>query len=292
MVLEFDTAGVGSRALALALDLLVQLTALVALLVALGLFLSAVEAAAWLGVSVVTVLVFGALFGYPVAMETLWGGRTLGKAAVGLRVVTVEGTPIRFRHAAARGALLLIDLWVALGMVGAVAILATRRDQRLGDLTAGTLVLRARRAEPEARAVWFTVPPGLEAYAATLDVTGLAPADVRVVRSFLLRAGEFAREVRPGLAAQLARRVASRGGVAVPAHLHPETFLVCVAAAVQARSGFSPPAPASWVPATGSVPAAPADDAVRRPSSGGPHTVPPPPPGPPAPPPGPFAPPG
>jgi uncharacterized RDD family membrane protein YckC len=100
----------------------------------------------WLGIALVLLLVFALQFGYPVGFETLWRGRTPGKAAMGLRVVTVEGAPVRFRHAATRAAIGLLELTGTAGAIAVIASLSSARGQRLGDLAAGTLVIRERRA--------------------------------------------------------------------------------------------------------------------------------------------------
>ena len=148
VVLEFDTAGVGSRMIAEILDLLMQLVGAwsrcrssLSFAVTGGLDLGQT-----LAVVLTLVLTFLILVGYPIAMETLWNGRTLGKAAMGLRVVTQEGGPIRFRHAAIRGIFGLIEIWIFLGSIAVVAIIFTKRNQRVGDLVAGTIVLRERSA--------------------------------------------------------------------------------------------------------------------------------------------------
>lgn len=237
--LEFEAAGVGSRAIALALDLLLQGVSVVLLFVSLGLVAEGTGAGVpeWVGVTVTLLLVFAVMFGYPVAMETLWRGRTLGKAAMGLRVVTREGAPVQFRHAAIRAALGLIDFYLALGGVAVVSALATREHQRLGDLVAGTLVLRERTGARAPTAVRFAVPAGAEPYAATIDPAGLTTDDYAAVRGYLLRAGELAPAVRADLARRIARPIAARLRHQPPEGVSPELFLACVAARYQARGG-------------------------------------------------------
>ena len=137
-------------------------------------------------------LVIFLLLGYPVACESLWNGRTVGKAALGLRVRTKEGAPIRFRHAAIRGALGLVDFWLTLGAAATISVLVTRDSQRLGDLAAGTLVLRERTAASlTSSAFAFYPPPGWEAYAGALDVGAMTPDQYGLVRGYLLRASEM-----------------------------------------------------------------------------------------------------
>src|SRR4029079_11871859 len=100
--------------------------------------------AAMVIVSVITS--FAVFFGYPVACETLWNGQTIGKMALGLRVRTREGTPVRFRHAAIRASLGIVEFYVTFGLAALLSIPFTRDHQRLGDLAAGTVVMRERTA--------------------------------------------------------------------------------------------------------------------------------------------------
>lgn len=234
VVLEFETAGIGARALAMLIDLAIQGTIAVAAAIAL-IALSSPGQSATAGVVVALVLLTIVFLGYPIAFETLWRGRTPGKAAMGLRVVTTDGAPIRFRHAAVRGFLVLVDLYLTSAAGAVLSMLFSRDDQRLGDLAAGTLVLRERSGARPTRPVSFTVPPGYESYAATLDTAGLGGDDHVAVRAFLLRAPGLASDTRYSLAAQLATTVAARLHHRAPPGLHPEAFLACVAAMHQAR---------------------------------------------------------
>ncbi|MDQ3974174.1 MAG: RDD family protein, partial [Actinomycetota bacterium] len=179
--LDLETAGLGSRTAAALIDLTIQFSALYALGLAGALIAASVGPGlpGWLGVTLVLLLVFALLFGYPLALETLWRGRTIGKAALGLRVVTVEGAPVRFRHAFARAALGLVDFYATFGAAAVLSVLLSRRNQRLGDLVAGTVVLRERSAQRAPTSVRFAVPPGAESYAATVDPAGLTVDDYR-----------------------------------------------------------------------------------------------------------------
>lgn len=237
--LEFEAAHIGSRFCALSIDYLVQFALALALSLAAGLLgaAGALDAVPdWLGITLVILLLFGVMWGYPVGMETLWRGRTLGKAAMGLRVVTVEGGVIGFRHAAIRAAVGLVDFQLTVGFAAMLSALLTTRHQRLGDLAAGTLVVRERTSAGEPTAVTFAVPHGAEAYAATLDVTGLRIRDYATIRRFLLRAADLDPSSRATLAAHLAAPVARRIGFELPAEASAELFLRCVAARYQQRS--------------------------------------------------------
>lgn len=235
--LELDSASIGSRGVAFLLDAAIVATLIFGLALA-GAFLA--DAASnllppWLVLTIGVVTLFGVQFGYPIGFETLWHGRTPGKAALGLRVITVEGGPIGFRHAAVRAALGVVDFWLTMGSAAIIAALVTRHSQRLGDLAAGTLVLRERTGQGPPTTARFDPPPGREDYVRLLDVTGLRERDYGAVRSFLLRAPGLDPRARPALAGQLARPLAERVRPGAPDGLDAETFLRCVAAAYQAR---------------------------------------------------------
>ena len=234
--LDLETAGIGSRFVALMLDWLVQ-TVLV------GVIGSAAFALGALPQALGYLLVFLVIWGYPVGMETLWRGRTPGKAALGLRVVTDQGAPVRFRHAAIRASMGLVDFGVTLGAGAVLSALLSARNQRLGDLVAGTIVLRERRAMPAPAPVAFAVPPGLEEYAPRLDVSRVSADDYAAIRAFLVRAPSLRPAARTELASRLARAVAPRIQPPPPPGVWAETFLACVAAVYQRRSepvGASP----------------------------------------------------
>src|SRR5262245_25940240 len=95
VVLEFDTAGVGSRGVGFILDVTLQFAVLFAIGLALAIIVGSTAGSA-LAIPLAILFAILVLVGYPAAMETFWGGRTLGNAALGLRAVTLEGGPIRF----------------------------------------------------------------------------------------------------------------------------------------------------------------------------------------------------
>lgn len=235
VLLRFDTAGLPSRALARILDVAVAGAALLVALALAALLGDGLDAggAALVGLVVSTL----GLVAYPAVAEGRWG-TTAGKAACGLRVVTVEGGPVGLRHGLIRAALQLVDLvLVPVGVLGAASMLASPLDQRLGDRVAGTIVLRARAGAADALALAFPPLPGYEGYVASLDVTAVTPAQYEVLRSFLTRVDQLQPAARAHLAERLARPLAAAMRQAVPPTLHPELFCACVAAAYQQRHG-------------------------------------------------------
>ena len=252
VLLEFAVAGLGSRSLAFLIDLGIRAALLWVV------FLGTAAGGVALDETVLVVAsiaaAFAALLVYPALTETVWNGRTPGKMAMGLRVVTVEGAPVRFRHAAIRSALGLVDFLLGAGTLAILSTLATRQSQRLGDLAAGTIVIRERQVRGDSQPVVFSPPPGWEAYTASLDVSRLSGEGYVLVRSFLLRVHELTAVARRERAASLATRVAATVEVPLPAGTDPELFLVAVAAAHQARHADRGPAPVDPLPTDPSVP--------------------------------------
>lgn len=244
VVLEFDTAGIASRALGRAIDFAIQGALL------LGLILVTVGVMGGDGWGAYVLVIVGVAFvvlGYPILTEILMRGRSPGKAALGLRVVTVEGAPISPRHAFIRSALGLIDfLLVPGGLVAVVSALLTGRNQRLGDVFAGTMVLRERTATGQSMAIWFNAPAGLEAYAATLDVSAVTDAQFGIVRSYLLRLPDLSSDARGALSVRLATPLVGMMRHHTPPGVYADQFLQCVAAAYQRRHAGPPPAPPTW----------------------------------------------
>jgi uncharacterized RDD family membrane protein YckC len=237
VLLEFETAGVASRTIAELLDLGVQFGGLLVVLMGTSFVAGAVggDASGVLVAVVALVASFLALVGYPAAMETFWNGRTLGKAAMGLRVVTREGAPERFRHAAIRAMIGLVEIYTLLGIPAVISIVTSRRDQRLGDLVAGTLVLRQRAGRPAAPPVAFGVPWNWESYVQGLDVSPITDEQYGVVRAVLLRLGELSPAARWQVSTEVATAVAGQMRIPVPVQVAPDMFLTCVATAYQRR---------------------------------------------------------
>ena len=256
VVLEFETASVASRSLGQLLDVLIRF----GLFYVVVLFAGLMSAATGTTPAIVIIIVgsFFIIFGYPALLEARWNGQTVGKRAFGLRVVTVEGSPVGFRHSAIRSMLQIVDFFIPpIGVTATCVSLLNTRNQRLGDIFAGTIVLRERTGASFPVPVSFPPLPGFEQYARSLDVGGITPEQYAVIRSFLLRVNTLT----PGARAHLGTRIANAVSVSMhhqpPPTVSPETFLVSVAAAYQLRQG-GPPVPlppwiAQWGPGGGAA---------------------------------------
>ncbi|MFC9063352.1 RDD family protein, partial [Streptomyces sp. NPDC057074] len=155
VALELRPARLPSRALAVLLDLAVAVAVYVAVTIALVASTASLDMAAQTALSIAAFVLV--LVGVPIAVETLSHGRSLGKMACGLRVVRDDGGPIRFRHALVRGLIGVIEILMTFGVVACIASLVSARGRRLGDVFAGTLVVRER--VPVASAGFVPPPP-------------------------------------------------------------------------------------------------------------------------------------
>ena len=146
------------------------------------------------------------IVGYPVSFETLTRGRSLGKMALGLRVVREDGGPIRFRHALVRGLVGVVEFWMTGGSVALITSLASSKGKRVGDFLAGTVVVRERM--PTQAAPIAMMPPQLAGWASTLDLARVPDDLALAARQFLGRFQDLAPEVRESMGSRLAAAMA------------------------------------------------------------------------------------
>jgi uncharacterized RDD family membrane protein YckC len=236
--LDLDAAGLASRFLSFLLDVVVVFIVLIAITTVAG-SLGSSAGGEVAGAVIGLVGTFGVLLVWPVAWEIGTRGRSIGKMVFGLRVVTVEGAPIKARHAIVRGLVALVEVTLSFGVIAVAVALGSRRFRRLGDHLAGTVVVRERGAGADkALPRRFFPRPGWEAWAMRLDATRLTADDYRLVRSYLLRAPSLPAAVRAELGWRLVRRVLPRVGIDPRIVTDPasaEAALVAVAAAYQDR---------------------------------------------------------
>jgi uncharacterized RDD family membrane protein YckC len=227
VALELILAGLGSRFLARLLDTLIQIGLIIALAVGVAVF----HSRGWLQ-AVTIVLVFLIVFAYDIVFETLNHGRTIGKQAAGIRVVGRFGEPVRFLASAVRNIARVLDFLPVFYLVGAISIIATARDQRVGDLAAGTLVVRDRFPGLARSAAPITVAADA---VATWDVSAVSAAELRAVRQFLDRRLDLGWPARNYFAVDLAQRLAPKVA-GIPPNSHPEYVLEGIVVAKQGRS--------------------------------------------------------
>jgi uncharacterized RDD family membrane protein YckC len=226
--LELVLAGLGSRFMAALLDVVIQLGAIFAL----AIVVAPVGDSGYV-VAAYFVAVFLILFAYDIALETWNRGRTVGKLAAGLRVVRTGGDPEGFLTASVRNFLRIVDCLPAFYVVGVIAIMITSRNQRLGDLAAGTYVVRERRPAATPAATYLPPAP-VDASFVEWDVSGVSADDLATLRQFLDRRRSLQPAARAHLATELAARVRPKV-VGAPDGWHPESFLEAVVSAKTSR---------------------------------------------------------
>jgi uncharacterized RDD family membrane protein YckC len=199
-------AGVGSRFVGATIDTTIKF-ALVGAGAVLFLVWGAAGAASGGAFAIVVFLVF---FVYDVAFEVLAGGRTPGKRWTGLRVVRTGGQPVGFVASAIRNLLRPIDFLPSLYLVGIASVLLTKRNQRLGDLAAGTVVARAPRRTPPPPFHPAARPAPLSPTHASWDVSAVTAEEIGTVRAFLERRHSLELGARNQLAATMAERLRPR----------------------------------------------------------------------------------
>jgi uncharacterized RDD family membrane protein YckC len=162
----------------------------------------------------------------PIAVETASRGKSLGRLAVGARIVRDDGAAIGFRHAAIRALVGVLEIFMTFGGLAAIAGLVTDRTRRIGDLVAGTYSQYERVSPMPAPAP--PVPPPLAQWAQTADVARLPEGLSRRVAQFLAQARHLTPDRRNWAARQLADEVA--GFVSPIPAVAPELLLMGVAA--------------------------------------------------------------
>jgi len=302
VVIDVPFARFPSRTLALMIDIAIQLVLLfglggVALAAGAG---GGLDAAAVAAISLtVSVLI---IVGYPTLFETLSRGRSLGKLALGLRVVSDDGGPERFRQALMRALAAVLEIWLTLGFLALVTSLLSSGGKRLGDIFAGTFVITERLpGRRGTTAPMSALPPALAAWAATAELSGLTDATAETARQYLSRYYDFTPATRDEFGRRIAAAVAAQVTPPPPGGTSPPDYLSAVLAERRERAharmagqagpgsparaapGQAPPAAASPAPAAASAATPPAREgaATAGPTATTPPAPEPPPPSPP-----------
>jgi len=240
--LDYVVGGIATRAFAKAIDVTILTVlgfGLVALLRAFG---AVVASRSWLSaeaadvltrILVAVALFFVGFFLVPLC-EAAWNGRTPGKALLGLRVVTDVGETVGFGHALVRSLVQIVEIPTGIALVAA---LSNPRNQRLGDLSAGTFVIHDRRqlVAPLLTPTVFPPPPGCWPVVAAIDVTRMTSREFTFIRDYLLRSVQLTPQARDELGWMLVHRLGPMVNAWPPAGMPPDRFVNCVASAYQLR---------------------------------------------------------
>jgi uncharacterized RDD family membrane protein YckC len=214
--IEFTLAGVASRILAATVDGLLQIVLIIAAAVIAGELVSLENP--WDGgvpddremllfVAVVQAAAFVVFFFYYVFFEMVWSGRTPGKRAAGLRTVQFGGGPVGLKASLIRNLLRIADVLPVVYAAGLVSISVTKRNQRLGDMVAGTVVVRERKPEAPSEPSEFAKQESLDPALKTWDVSAITEFEMTTVRQFLARRAHISEAARYDLADDLAERL-------------------------------------------------------------------------------------
>jgi uncharacterized RDD family membrane protein YckC len=222
--MHLTLAGPASRFVSATVDILIQIVLLACIAIVLGVVGDAALGGGGAAVALWFLVSFLVVTGYDVFFEVLNSGRTPGKRLNGLRVVLVSGHPVTFISSMIRNAIRVIDFLPSVYLLGAVVILSTSKNQRIGDVAAGTLVVRDRdgRRFERKKPAWSAGP---EPEIAGWDTTAVTAEEVAAVRQFLERRAGLASDTRAELARTFAERLRPKVAGA-PADVQGERFLV------------------------------------------------------------------
>lgn len=219
--LHFALASIGNRFLACAIDHALQVLAIILMVIAFTIIANYSDVADQLSnapkwvKAVLIVIVFLIFSGYFAFFEWIWNGQTPGKRWLKLRVIREDGRPVTFWEAVVRNFLRVVDMQPTLGFpfysLGLISVFMSARDQRLGDMAAGTVVVREREAEAPAFAQVFASPvsdPALRRSFKPVDFVAelsvLTESEISVVETFLRRRWDLAEMARQWMAWRVA----------------------------------------------------------------------------------------
>lgn len=205
VVLRYDLAGGGNRGFAALVDFVLATMIFIGAIFMFTLLTAAIgfqTASLFFGIAVL--LTFAIAWSYFILFEWLGNGQTIGKRIFGLRVIADDGAPASFTAVLVRNLLRVIDFLPGFYGIGLLAIVVSSRSQRLGDLAAGTFVVRAPRPQLDYFSLRTVTPVGDGAQVAVRVLPGEAQ---RLVREFVAREAKLAPDHRARVAKQLADRL-------------------------------------------------------------------------------------
>ena len=232
VVLRYDLAGGGNRGFAALVDFVLAALIFAGSIYGFSLLTDRFASAGpFFGVLVLLTLTLA--WSYFVLLEWLWQGQTVGKRLYGLRVIRDDGAPAGFVAVLVRNLIRVVDFLPAFYGLGLLTIIVTSRSQRLGDIAAGTYVVRAPRPQLDYFSLRTVTPLGTGATAETRALPGEMQ---RLVREFVAREGRLAPQDRARVAKQIADRIRPYA-VHLDASTDDVEFLRSVARSLRASGG-------------------------------------------------------
>jgi uncharacterized RDD family membrane protein YckC len=247
VAIQMPLAGIGSRFIALLIDTLIWLAAIIVLALASWILVPGITAfskisAQW-ALAIYVFVLFVLNWGYFTLFEAFWNGRTPGKRLARIRVIQQSGRPVGLFESMARNFIRYVDQIPFFYAVGVIAMFSTRQHQRLGDLAAGTLVVRDNQQETplwgESGTSIFSahvlaegnpVPePNLAFSLPATSIARLSPSDLEVLEGFFARRLDLSLATRAALAERIAAAIQAKSGLELPPGVSVETFLEATA---------------------------------------------------------------
>jgi uncharacterized RDD family membrane protein YckC len=228
--ISYAIAGIGSRFVAALLDIIIEVILFIVVFLG-AVTLQPFRGLATLGALLLITLMFLLVWGYYLLFEAFWHGQTPGKSALRIRVIKTSGHPIGFTESAIRNLLRAVDWLPSFYALGVITMFINRQSRRLGDLAAGTVVVKVpRRTRPQSVLPQPLPLPRSVAARGTLDpdealwnLRALSSADLTLIERFLERVAALPLDARRRVGEQIAGSVAQRIGAREPAD--PGVFL-------------------------------------------------------------------
>ena len=257
--IEMGIAGIGSRFIAIVIDYLIWAAVFTVLILLAAIILPALHflgdlSANW-AVGIFFIIVFLLQWGYFTLFEALSNGRTPGKRVAKIHVIHRSGRAISFVESLARNLVRFVDYLPGFYVAGVVTILLTKQSQRLGDLVAGTLVVRDREIESPhwgelgSRTITADIfasagalpAPHLSVTLPANNLSRLSTGDLEVLEGFFARRLDMDLATRAAIAERMANALRAKSGLEIPPETSTETFLEAVAHQLRelARMGTS-----------------------------------------------------
>jgi uncharacterized RDD family membrane protein YckC len=252
--LHYNVAGLGSRFVAILLDQLIMFAAYIVVGLLLFMVLAAIgmthhldTLSNWI-LAVIIFIFFAIYWGYFALFEAWWHGQTPGKRVMQLRVIKDSGRQITLFEALARNLLRFIDYFPSFYLVGVITMLCNKRNKRLGDFVAGTLVVHERTEEQPllfqssmnlvtpantANEPWREQTPAMFPADAIAKLNG---QDLLVIETFFSRMLDLTLETRATIAYRIAGQLTAKMGVTLPEG-NPERALESIAYQMRSSGG-------------------------------------------------------
>lgn len=254
VAIQMPVAGIGSRFIAILVDYLIWTAGMIVLVILAALFLPAMHflgkvTGTW-AAGIVLLLIFLVHWGYFTLFEAFANGRTPGKQVARIRVIHRSGRAISFVESLARNLVRAVDYLPSFYAVGLIVMFLNRQNQRLGDIAAGTIVVRDRAMESPVWGEAIASPISSETVESKGDSASLATplfaphlrvslpvtalcklntSDLEVLEGFFARRLDMSLETRSTLAERISQALRAKSGLEMPADISTETFLEAIA---------------------------------------------------------------